>query len=48
MAIVKKFRIISYKKEKSLISLENISGSFKKNHQILQLVCVHIINDYLL
>jgi hypothetical protein len=35
MAIVKKFRIISYKKEKSFISLENISVSFKKNHQIL-------------
>ena len=32
MAIVKKFRIISYKKENSFISLENISVSFKKIH----------------
>ena len=34
MKIVKKFRIISYKKEKSFISLENISVSYNKNHQI--------------
>ena len=42
MAIVKKFRIISYKKEKSFISLENISVSFKKNHQILNNVSLNI------
>ena len=42
MAIVKKFRIISYKKEKSYISLENISVSFKKNHQILDYVSLNI------
>ena len=30
MAIVKKFRITSFKREKSFISLENISVSFKK------------------
>jgi lipopolysaccharide export system ATP-binding protein len=42
MAIVKKFRIISYKQEKSFISLENISVSFKKNHQILDDVSLNI------
>ncbi len=42
MAVVKKFRIISYKKEKSFISLENISVSFKKNHQILDNVSLNI------
>ncbi len=42
MAIVKKFRIISYKKQKSFISLENISVSFKKNHQILDNVSLNI------
>jgi lipopolysaccharide export system ATP-binding protein len=42
MAIVKKFRIISYKDEKSFISLENISVSFKKNHQILDNVSLNI------
>ena len=42
MAIVKKFRITSYKKEKSFISLENISVSFKKNHQILDNVSLKI------
>ena len=42
MAIVKKFRIISYKQEKSFISLENISVSFKKNHQILDNVSLNI------
>ena len=42
MAIVKKFRIISYKKEKSFISLENISVSFNKNHQILDNVSLDI------
>ncbi len=42
MAIVKKFRIISYKQEKNLISLENISVSFNKNHQILDNVSLGI------
>ena len=42
MAIVKKFRIISYKQEKSFISLENISVAFKKNHQILDNVSLNI------
>ena len=42
MAIVKKFRIISYKQKKSFISLENISVSFKKNHQILDNVSLSI------
>ena len=42
MAIVKKFRIISYKKEKSFISLENISVAFKKNHQILDNISLNI------
>jgi lipopolysaccharide export system ATP-binding protein len=42
MAIVKKFRIISYKKENSFISLENISVSFKKNHQILDNISLNI------
>ena len=42
MAIVKKFRIISYKQEKSFISLKNISVAFKKNHQILDNVSLNI------
>ena len=42
MAIVKKFRIISYKKENSFISLENISVAFKKNHQILDNISLNI------
>ena len=42
MAIVKRFRIISYKKEKSFISLENISVSFKKNHQMLDNISLNI------
>ena len=42
MAIVKKFRIISYKNEKSFISLENISVAFKKSHQILDNVSLNI------
>ena len=42
MAIVKKFRIISYKKEKSFISLENVSVAFKKEHQILDNVSLNI------
>ena len=42
MAIIKKFRITSYKQEKKFISLENISVSFKKNHQILDNVSLNI------
>ena len=42
MAIVKKFRIISYKQKKSFISLENISVSYQKNHQILDNVSLDI------
>ena len=42
MAIVKKFRVISYKQEKSFISLKNISVSFKKNHQILDNISLDI------
>jgi lipopolysaccharide export system ATP-binding protein len=42
MAIVKKFRIISYKQKKSFISLENISVSFKKNHHILDNISLNI------
>jgi len=42
MTIVKKFRIISYKEEKSYISLENISVAYKKNHQILDNVSLDI------
>jgi len=42
MVIVKKFRIISYKNEKSFISLENISVAFKKSHQILDNVSLNI------
>ena len=42
MAIVKKFRVISYKQEKSFISLQNISVSFKKNHQILDNISLDI------
>jgi lipopolysaccharide export system ATP-binding protein len=42
MAIVKKFRIISHKQEKNYISLENISVSFKKSHQILDNVSLNI------
>ena len=42
MAIVKKFRIISYKEKKSFISLNNISVSFNKNHQILDNISLNI------
>lgn len=42
MAIVKKFRIVSYKEKKSFISLENISVAYKKNHQILDNVSLDI------
>jgi lipopolysaccharide export system ATP-binding protein len=42
MAIVKKFRIKSYKREKKFISLENISVAFKKSHQILDNISLNI------
>ena len=42
MAIVKKFRIISYKKRELFLSLENISFSFNKNHQILDNISLDI------
>ena len=42
MAIVKKFRIISYKKKKAFLSLENISFSFNKNHQILDNISLEV------
>ena len=42
MAIVKKFRIVSHKKEESFISLENISVAYTKNHQILDNVSLDI------
>ncbi len=42
MAIVKKFRIISYKEKKSFLSLNNISVSFNKNHQILDNISLSI------
>jgi len=42
MAIVKKFRIISYKEQKAFLSLENISFSFNKNHQILDNISLQV------
>ena len=42
MAIIKKFRIISYKKKEAFISLENVSLSFNKNHQILDNISLNI------
>ncbi len=42
MAIVKKFRIISHKEKKSFLSLNNISVSFNKNHQILDNISLNI------
>jgi lipopolysaccharide export system ATP-binding protein len=42
MATIKKFRITSFKKEKSFISLEKISVSFKKNHRILDNISLSI------
>ena len=42
MAIVKKFRIISHKKKDPFLSLENISFSFNKNHQILDNISLNI------
>jgi len=42
MAIIKKFRIISYKKKEAFISLKNVSFSFNKNHQILDNISLDI------
>ena len=42
MAIVKKFRITSFKTKTSLISLKNISIAFNKNHQILDNISVDV------
>jgi len=42
MAVIKKFRIISYKKKETFLSLENISFSFNKNHQILDNISLDI------
>ena len=42
MAIVKKFRIKSFKKNRSIISLKNISMFFNKNHQILDNISLDI------
>ena len=42
MAIIKKFRIKSFKKEKSIISLKNISISFDNHYQILDNISLDI------
>ena len=42
MSIIKKFRITKFKKQKPLISLENISLSFKKNFLILDNISLTI------
>ena len=42
MSIIKKFRITKFKKQKPLISLENISLSFKKNFLILDNISLNI------
>ena len=42
MSVIKKFRILSYKKNKPLISLKKISISFNKNHQILDNVSLDV------
>jgi len=42
MEIIKKFRIISYKKKEAFISLKNVSFSFNKNHQILDNISLDI------
>ena len=47
MAIVKKFRIISYKKKESFISLENISVSFNKNPNIINMDIVEASLTYI-
>lgn len=42
MAIVKKFRITSFKEPSTIISLKKISLSFNKNHQILDNISLDI------
>jgi lipopolysaccharide export system ATP-binding protein len=42
MSVIKKFIIKSFKKQKPIISLKNISISFNKNHQILDHVSLDI------
>ncbi len=42
MAIIKKFRILSYKKKETFLSLKNISISFNKNHQILDNISLDV------
>ena len=42
MAIVKKFRIKSFKKNKPIISLNKVSIAFNKNHQILDNISLDI------
>ena len=42
MVVIKKFRITKYKNPKPLISLKNISLSFKKNHLILDNISLDI------
>ena len=51
MVVIKKFRITKYKNPKPLISLKNISLSFKKNHLILDNISLldmwFVLSDYL-
>ena len=42
MAIVKKFRITSFKNEKPIIALKNISISFDKHYQILDNISLNV------
>ena len=42
MAIIKKFRITNFKSKKPLISLKNISLSFRKNQLILDNISLDI------
>ena len=42
MAIVKKFRITSFKNKTPIVSLNNISIAFNKNHQILDNISLNI------
>jgi len=42
MAIVKKFRITSFKNQKPIISLKNISISFDKHYQILDNISLNV------
>ena len=42
MAIVKKFRITSFKDKTPIVSLNNISIAFNKNHQILDNISLKI------